>query len=297
MKKSFDEQYIDLAKNILENGEWKENRTNHRTLSQIGGYLKIDCSESFPLLTTKKVFWKSAFAEMLGFIRGYDNAADFRKLGCNVWDKDANENIAWVNNPNRTGEDDLGRIYGKQSRTWNGYIDQLQCVINKLSNNIDDRRLLVLHWNPDELDEMALPPCHWAYQFGLRQNNSTIDLMLQMRSSDFFFFLGTPYNLSQYGFLLHIIARTTNKKVGNLHYSGFDIHIYEPHVPLVKKQINRLPIHKKPKIRFIGESEFLQGAEFWDFVNTTDIPLAEWVTIDDYNPHSAIRGEMYTETK
>jgi thymidylate synthase len=301
MIKSIDEQYIALAKSIIENGEWKENRTGYRTLSQIGGYLKIDCSESFPLLTTKKVFWKAAFAEMLGFIRAYDNAEDFRKIGCNVWDKDANENQDWLNNPNRRGTDDLKYIYGVQWRYWStAEIDQLQMVVDDLKEGIDTRREIVTAWNPQDMEhnlrggktkipsQMALPPCHILMQWHLTKNKRALDLSVYQRSWDAF--LGAPFNIAQYAFLLHLISGITNKKPNILHFHPGDVHIYEPHIPLIKNQIARVP--KKDKIKI--DIDFSEIKYLSDFDKISLNNIDDWVKIHNYNPHPAIKGVMYT---
>ena len=170
-------QYLDLCQKVLDQGVRKSNRTGIDTIGYIGDMMKFDMADGFPLLTTKKMPYKMIFGEMLGFLRGYDNVKQFRELGVPVWDANANQNDQWFANPNRKGVDDLGRIYGVQSREWIQYgrktqerfcIDQLKIAVDKLSQGIDDRRLIVTHWNPAELDQMALPPCHLLYQFGLQ---------------------------------------------------------------------------------------------------------------------------------
>ena len=293
--KHIDDLYSDLVQSILEEGEWSENRTGIRTLFKIGHYMKIDCSEYFPLLTTKRVYWKSAFSEMLGFIRGYDNAAEFRKLGCKVWDQNANENKEWLENPYRTGQDDLGQIYGVQWRYWydevnKTHIDQLQKVITDLSNGVDNRREIITAWNPSRLTQMALPPCHYTMIFSLTNNKTTLDLSLFIRSNDVF--LGNPYNISQYAFLLHLMARITNKKVGNLHYHSTNVHIYENHMNQIREQISRTPKIQKPQIHFHGAAKRLSGDDLFEFIETTDIPLDNWVQIIGYDPHPAIKAPM-----
>jgi thymidylate synthase len=222
-----------------------------------------------------------------------------------VWDKDANENVQWVNNPHREGTDDLGRIYGVQWRQWSdeGFIpqgdnvfefddtsiDQLKNVIDDLKAGIDNRREIITAWNPVELHMMALPPCHYMMIFSLTKNNTTLDLSFFMRSNDVA--LGLPYNIAQYAFLLHLIARITNKKVGNLHYHGTNVHIYEPHIEGLKKQISRLPKFEKPKLTLAPECDTLE------FLETTEKPISEWVDVKNYDPHDPIKFEMFTETK
>jgi thymidylate synthase len=304
MKKSFDEQYIDLAKNILENGEESGNRTGVNTLFKIGHEFVLDCSDSFPLLTTKRVFWKTAFAEMLGFIRGYTDASDFRKIGCSVWDKDANENQDWLKSGFRLGKDDCGRIYGKNWRQWyvgrnSLYIDQLQMVVDDLSKRIDNRREIVTAWNPGEMEffdyshnriepsMMSLPPCHMTMVFSLVNQKTTLDLFVLQRSWDLF--LGNPFNIAQYAFLLHLIAHLTGLKVGTLRYYGVNVHIYIPHIPLLNEQISRNPKEQKPQIAFKYLPRSLSDLEKEPFDKISD-----WVEILNYDPHPAIKGEMYT---
>jgi len=171
-------QYLSLVEDVLDSGAPHKNRTGVTTYRKLGTMVKYDLAEGFPIVTTKKLAWRTAISEMLGFLRGYDSAEDFRSLNCNVWNANANENRKWLHNKFRKGSDDLGRIYGVQARNWkipsfpddhqeDGYVDQLIHVYNKLTLGIDDRRLIVSHWNPGELNRMALPPCHVMYQFGI----------------------------------------------------------------------------------------------------------------------------------
>lgn len=179
------EKYLSLLDEVMTRGKRKVNRTGVDTIGIIGAHREYDMSHGFPAVTTKNLFYDKSFNEMLGFWRGVDNAADFRALGVNVWDDNANVNEQWLANPNRKGEDDLGRIYGVQARRWGddsyvmsgpiggrledalGPVDQLLKVYSHLVRGIDDRREIVSHWNPGELGRMALPPCHMFYQFGL----------------------------------------------------------------------------------------------------------------------------------
>lgn len=303
MNKTYDKQYVDLVEDILENGEVSENRTGVNTLFKIGHLFEIDCSKNFPLLTTKRVSWKSAFAEMLGFIRAYDDAKAFRKLGCKVWDKDANENQDWLDNPHRGYKDYLGPIYGVQWRHWDAghglNVDQLQMVVNDLSKGIDNRREIVSAWNPGEMEFvdngekydslMALPPCHVFMQFSLVNNKSTVDLFVYQRSWDIG--LGNPFNIAQYAFLLHLISHITNKKVGILRYFGNNCHIYENHINALTEQIQR-DRKKQPKISF----KYLPNSLEELYEEKYDL-IPEWVEIKGYNPHPAIKMEMVTTPK
>jgi thymidylate synthase len=278
----YDQIYLNVIKDILDYGERTSNRTGIDCLQKIGLYFEIDLQKEFPLLTTKRIAWKSAFAEMLGFIRGYTNAADFRNLGCRVWDANANENTEWLNNSNRKGHDDLGLIYGYQWRNWNG-IDQLRNVYNDLKENKDNRREIISAWNPSDLSKMALPPCHATMQFGLRENNSILDLFVYQRSQDLG--LGNPFNVAQYSFLSHLMAKITGHKVGKLIYFVFNYHVYVNHIDALKQQYSR-SILAGPKIHIHNMVNSLE------FLENTPLPITDWVEIKDYNPHPAIKMEM-----
>ena len=164
-------QYLDLCRKVLNEGEWVYNeRTGKRCLTLINADFEYDLSKGeFPLVTTRKAFYKSAIAELLGYLRGYDNAADFRALGTKTWDSNANETQAWINNPVRKGADDMGRVYGVQGRSWakpdGGHIDQLKKVFTNLSNGIDDRGEIVTFYNPGEFHLGCLRPCMHTHNF------------------------------------------------------------------------------------------------------------------------------------
>ena len=166
-------QYLDLCNRIIDKGTWVENeRTGKRCLTVINADLVYNVAgNEFPLITTRKSFWKSAIAEMLGYIRGYDNAADFRKIGAKTWDANANDNQAWLNNPHRKGEDDMGRVYGVQGRAWSkpdgGSIDQLRKIVDDLKNGIDDRGEILSFYNPGEFHMGCLRPCMHTHNFSL----------------------------------------------------------------------------------------------------------------------------------
>ena len=233
--------YLEQCHQILEYGEWKEGR-NGRTKFIHGLMSKYDLSEGFPAVTTKELRFNSVVAELLGFLKGASSAKVFRQLGTKIWDKDANENEQWLKNPHRKGNDDLGRIYGVQARSWESAftlqkVDQVANVVDMLSKGQDNRRLIVNHWNPGELSRMALPPCHCFYQVGLCEDNTKINLMMYQRSCDFA--LGVPFNIASYALLLHILARICNKEVGTFIHVMFDCHIYEQHVDTMLEQLER----------------------------------------------------------
>jgi thymidylate synthase len=291
---TFDEYYFDLVYDILTTGDLSSNRTGIDTLFKNGLYMEFDMEEGFPLLTTKKVPWKSAFGEMLGFIRGYTSAADFRKLGCNVWNSNANENKEWLNNPNRTGVDDLQRIYGYRWRTWENILvkdgkyihthtDQLKDVYTKLLNNIDDRRLIVEGWHPAELDMQALPVCHKSLQFSLRKNKTILDLFIYVRSNDVG--LGMPFNVAQYAWLLHLMAKITNHIPGKLLYFAMNYHIYTNHIEPLKEQLTRK--WKETPLLILDDC-----VTDLNFLETTELPIDSWSHIENYDPWPNIKMEM-----
>lgn len=167
------QQYLDLCQRIINEGKWIENkRTGKRCLTVINASFEYDLSENkLPMITTRKTYWKSAIAEMLGYLRGYSSAAQFRSIGCNTWNANANENEAWLNNPNRKGIDDMGRAYGPQIRNWRTpdgfYIDQLKDVYNDLRKGIDNRSEILTFLNPGERHLSCLNACMYSHQFSI----------------------------------------------------------------------------------------------------------------------------------
>lgn len=278
----FDDEYSRLVNAVVSNGEWKLNtRTGKECLTVTGERAVYDLRYGkFPALTTKQLFFNQMIGELLGFLRGADNAREFRDLGCNFWDANANESADWLANPNRKGKDDLGRIYGVQGRNWinrhGQSFDQLQIIVNKLMDNIDDRRLIMSYWNPGELDEMALPPCHDFYQFHLLGDR--LDLTMYQRSNDVP--LGTPMNIASSALLLMLIAQITNKKAGKFTHMMGDTHIYEDQLELLKEQVARKPY---PAPHMCINSEIQSLADLDDWVTKGDFFLA------DYKHHPPIR--------
>lgn len=273
-------QYLDLCKKALKFGEWKSNRTGIPHIGYQGDMCKYDLREGFPVVTTKKFNLKSCIAEMLAFLRGYDNAADFRRIGTNVWNANANENEQWLSNPSRLGDDDLGRIYGVQARDWvspDGLNrDQLKGVVEKLKSGRDDRRLIVTHWNPGELNRMALPPCHLLYQFGIEGNY--LNMCMYQRSCDLP--LGIPFNVTGYAWLLEMVSLITRLKPGVFTHFMWDIHIYENQVPFMKQQILREP-KELPQLCFNPSIKTLEDLETWVTPNN--------FSLDRYDSHPPIK--------
>lgn len=273
------EQYLEICNRVFEKGLVKENRTANNTIGYIGDIMKFNLQEGFPIVTTKKVAFKSLVAEMLGFWRGYTSAKDFRLLGCKVWDANANENKQWLNNSNRKRADDLGRIYGAQARNWQGRYhstDQLKMIYEDLKRGIDNRREIVTHWNPGEMELMALPPCHLLYQFGIQ--GDYLDLSMYQRSCDLP--LGVPFNISGYAWLLSVMAHLTGFKVGTFNHFMHDIHIYENQVDLMYHVQLKRPTFSLPKLIINKNIKTFEDMETW--VTPNDFIL------EDYTCHAKI---------
>jgi thymidylate synthase len=181
-------QYLALCQRIIDEGEWVENkRTGKRCLTVINADLEYDVANNqFPLITTRKSYWKAAIAEMLGYLRGYDNAADFRAIGCKTWNANANDNPDWLKNPHRKGEDDMGRVYGVQGRSWQkpdgSTLDQLQKIADHLAKGIDDRGEILTFYNPGEFEMGCLRPCMHTHTFSVL--GDTLYLTSYQRSCD-----------------------------------------------------------------------------------------------------------------
>jgi thymidylate synthase len=231
---TLDKKYQDLLQDILDNGVSKSDRTGTGTISVFGRQIRHNMKQGFPALTTKKLAWKQVVSELLWFLTGQTNIAFLHKHNNHIWDGDYEKS-------GRT-DGDLGPIYGKQWRKWdgkNGRIDQIDNLINELKTNPDSRRLMVSAWNVDELNQMVLPPCHYGFQIYTREENEKryISLMWNQRSVDTF--LGLPFNIASYGLLLHIIANEVNmipdELIGNLG----DVHLYSNHIEQAIEQISR----------------------------------------------------------
>ncbi|AUA34974.1 thymidylate synthase [Pseudomonas fulva] len=276
-------QYLDLVRDVIENGTLQENRTGIRTISLPGAMLRFDLQKGFPAITTRKLAFKSAIGEMVGFLRGVRNAGQFRELGCKVWDQNANENAQWLANPFRQGHDDLGEIYGVQWRQWPGYkrialsnqaaiemaekagfrqiaqdeedgvafvilykaIDQVRQCLDTIANDPGSRRILFHGWNCAQLDEMALPPCHLLYQFHPNVETRELSLTLYIRSNDLG--LGTPFNLTEGAALLALFGRLTGYTPRWFTYFIGDAHVYENHLDMLNEQLKREPL-EAPKL-------------------------------------------------
>lgn len=233
--------YLSLLSEIVENGSYRMDRTGVGTYALFGRTLRFNLANGFPLITTKKVPFKVVLAELIGFIHALDSAAQFRALGCSIWDQNANENQQWVQNPHRKGPDDLGAIYGVQWRKLphpsGTPKDQLAELIHKLKHNPSDRRLVVWAYNPAFLEHMALPPCHMGFQCFV--DNGLLSLIMTQRSADAF--LGVPFNIASYALLLRMLAQVCDLIPHELIINFGDIHVYANHLEVVKEQLSRTP--------------------------------------------------------
>ena len=222
-------QYLDLLRDVLENGAEKSDRTGTGTRSVFGRQLRFDLSQGFPMLTTKKLHQKSIVGELIWFLRGDTNVRWLQERGINIWNEWADEN------------GDLGPVYGHQWRSWptpdGGSIDQIAKVIDSIKNNPDSRRHIVSAWNVAEVDDMALPPCHTMFQFYVADGK--LSCQLYQRSADVF--LGVPFNIASYALLTMIIAQLTGLEPGEFVHTFGDAHLYSNHIEQAELQLTRTP--------------------------------------------------------
>ena len=222
-------QYLDLLNRIVTEGTEKSDRTGTGTISVFGHQMRFDLRDGFPLLTTKKLHFKSIVYELLWFLSGNTNVKYLQELGVRIWNEWADEN------------GDLGHIYGYQWRSWpdynGGYIDQIAKVVDDIKNNPDSRRIIVSSWNVADLDNMSLPPCHLLFQFYVADGR--LSLQLYQRSADTF--LGVPFNIASYALLLMMMAQVTGLEPGEFVHTTGDTHIYLNHMEQVKLQLTREP--------------------------------------------------------
>lgn len=274
-------QYLDILRNVLENGEDRPDRTGTGTRSLLGIQFRCNLNDGFPCLTTKKLLWKSAIGEILWWLEG---SGDERRLAEIIHEKPrselVNKKTVWTANanadywkPKAKFEGDLGRPYGVQVRNWNGKTDQLINVINEIKKNPYGRRHLITSWNPSELDQMALPPCHYNVQFYI--SNGKLSSLLTMRSLDIF--LGMPFDIVMYAALTHIIAKECGYGVGELVLNATDAHIYHNHFDAVKEQLSRNP--KQLPILNLNHKALLS-------YNVSDFKL------ENYDPYPSIKAPM-----
>jgi len=246
------QQYLKLLNRILTEGTQKGDRTGTGTLSIFGHQMRFDLRDGFPLLTTKKLHLKSIIYELLWFLRGDTNVHYLQEHGVRIWNEWADEN----------GE--LGPVYGHQWRSWPDYkggtIDQIKNVVDMIKHNPDSRRMLVTAWNPAEVDDMALPPCHCLFQFYVADGR--LSLQLYQRSADSF--LGVPFNIASYALLLQMIAQVTGLEAGEFIHTTGDTHLYLNHLEQAKLQLTREP-RPLPKMKINPDVKDIFDFKYEDF--------------------------------
>ena len=265
-----DHQYLKVLNKLLTKGVYREGR-NGGTFGLFGEQMRFDLSEGFPLLTTKRVHWKSILVELLWFIRGDTNVKFLHDHKVTIWDEWADEN------------GNLGPVYGKQWRDWrhvDGYlrvyhIDQLKNVIDGIKRDPYGRRHIVSAWNPAEIEDMALPPCHTMFQFHVADGK--LSCQLYQRSADWF--LGVPFNIASYALLTHLVARECRLGVGDFVHTFGDLHLYANHVEQAKEQLTRQP-------RALPTLMIVKGAGDIFNLNPEDFSIVE------YDPHPAIKADV-----
>ena len=261
-------EYQRLLQLVLEHGLPRAERTGVGTRALFGAQARFDLRAGFPLLTTKKVHLKSIIHELLWFLRGDTNANSLRKNGVTIWDE-------WADP--QTGE--LGRIYGAQWRDWRApdgrHIDQIASVIEEIRRNPTSRRLIVSAWNPGELSEMALPPCHALFQFFV--NAGELSCQLYQRSADLF--LGVPFNIASYALLTRMIAQVCGLRAAEFVHTFGDLHLYENHLEQARLQLSREP-RPLPTLRLNPAATQLEDFRYEDF------------TLENYDPHPGIKAPI-----
>lgn len=258
-------QYLDLCKRIMEEGTLKSDRTGTGTKSVFGHQMRFNLNEGFPCLTTKKLHLKSIIHELLWFIAGDTNIKYLKDNGVRIWDEWADEN------------GDLGPVYGHQWRHWTTSdgreVDQFDQVIEMIKNNPDSRRLIVSSWNPSDIPDMALPPCHCLYQFYVADGK--LSCMLYQRSCDVF--LGVPFNIASYSLLTMMVAQVCGLEVGDFVHTLGDAHIYTNHFEQIELQLTREP-RALPTMKINPDIKSIYDFKFEDF------------TLEGYDPHPHIKG-------
>lgn len=259
--------YEDLLRDVLEHGTHKSDRTGTGTTSVFGRQIRFDLSQGFPLITTKRVHFKSIAYELLWFLRGDSNVRWLQEHGVTIWDE-------WAD-----AEGDLGPVYGVQWRSWptpdGESIDQLSQVIEQIRQTPDSRRLIVSAWNPADIPDMALAPCHALFQFYVADGR--LSCQLYQRSADLF--LGVPFNIASYALLTMMIAQQVGLEPGDFVWTGGDCHIYDNHLEQVREQLTREPF-PYPTLRFARTPDSVLEYEYDDFV------------VEDYQHHAPIRAAV-----
>jgi thymidylate synthase len=260
-------QYHDLLRLVLKEGVARSDRTGTGTLSIFGAQARFDLRERFPLLTTKKLHLKSIIYELLWFLRGETNIRYLNEHAVTIWDEWADEN------------GNLGRVYGAQWRDWRGAngirVDQIDKVISEIRENASSRRLIVSAWNPAEIDEMALPPCHVLFQFYV--NDGELSCQLYQRSADLF--LGVPFNIASFSLLTMMMAQVCDLAPGDFVHTFGDLHLYQNHLEQAREQLSR-ECRPLPRLQLNRAITQIEDFRFEDF------------TLLDYNPHPSIKAPI-----
>lgn len=260
-------QYLDLLQHVLDNGIDRPDRTGTGSRSVFGYQMRFDLGAGFPLLTTKKLHLKSIIYELLWFLRGETNVRWLQERGVRIWNEWADEN------------GDLGPVYGSQWRSWpdgrGGTIDQIENVIASIKTRPDSRRHIVTAWNPAEIEDMALPPCHCLFQFYVADGK--LSCQLYQRSADIF--LGVPFNIASYALLTHMMAQVTGLGVGDFVHTLGDAHIYHNHFDQVREQLSR-DTRPLPRLTINPDKREIFDFQFEDFM------------ITGYDPHPTIKAEI-----
>ena len=284
-------QYLDLIRKVLNEGTKKEDRTGTGTISYFGYQMRFDLKDGFPLVTTKKVHLKSIIHELLWFVRGDTNIKYLVDNGVSIWNdwpykkysespefkgESMDEFVEKIKNDDEFAKKwgDLGPVYGKQWRNFEG-VDQLKNIIDEIKRNPDSRRLIVSSWNPKEVPNMALPPCHSLYQFYVIDGK--LSLQLYQRSGDIF--LGIPFNIASYALLLMMVAKVTGLEPGTFVHTIGDAHIYSNHIEQVNLQLSREPF-PLPKMIIHGNQKNIEDFKYEDF------------ELVDYQCHARIKGAV-----
>lgn len=261
------ENYHQLLRDILEKGTRKQDRTGVGTISLFGYQMRWDLQKGFPIVTTKKIHFKSVVYELLWFLRGESNVRYLREHGVTIWDE-------WAD-----AEGELGPVYGVQWRKWqtpdNQFIDQIMQLVHDLKTNPHSRRLIVSAWNVADIPDMALPPCHTLFQCYVQEGK--LSLQLYQRSGDAF--LGVPFNISSYALLTHMLAQVTGLQVGEFIHSFGDVHIYLNHLEQVHLQLSREP-RSLPTLILNPEVKDIFSFRYED------------IQLMGYDPHPAIKAEV-----
>ena len=261
------QQYLDLMRHVLEHGDPKTDRTGTGTLSVFGWQMRFRLRDGFPLLTTKKLHTRSIIHELLWFLQGDTNIRYLKENGVSIWDE-------WAD-----ADGELGPVYGKQWRRWETAdgrtVDQLARVVDSIRHNPDSRRHLVSAWNPGEVDDMALPPCHALFQFYVA--GGRLSCQLYQRSADIF--LGVPFNIASYALLTHMVAQVCELEAGDFIWTGGDCHLYSNHLEQARAQLEREP-RPLPTLRLNPAVRDLFSFRFED------------IALEGYDPHPHIKAPV-----